>query len=121
MSRLERAGPVRVVHLPLEAEEEVRLVLDDWATDHAAPIASDGRLFDQILGSHEIVFGGQSIAGPLREQHTLELVCPGLGDRIDDRTGGAPELRIVHAGQDLEFLDRFERSTNLRAGTGAER
>ena len=37
--RREDARAVRVVDLPLEADEEVRLVLDDRPAEHAAPIA----------------------------------------------------------------------------------
>ena len=116
----EGPGPVRVVNLPLEAEEEVGLVPDDRTADHAAPIASDRGGLDQILRSDEIVLRRQFVAGRFREEHALELVRPRFGDRVDDRAAGAAELRIVHAGQHLEFLDRFERGADLRARTGTE-
>jgi hypothetical protein len=73
-----------------------------------------------FLGPDEVVRGRQLIARPLREQHTFELVRPRFGDRIDDGAARTAELRVIHAGQYLEFLDRFERSAYLRAGAGAE-
>ena len=114
------ARPVRVVHLPLEAEEELGLVLDDRAADDTAPVASDSRRLRQIPCSDEIIRGRQLIAGPLREQHTLELVRPRLGDRVDDGAARAAKLRVIHAGQHLEFLDRLERGAHLRARAGAQ-
>ncbi len=96
------------------------LVPDNRAADHAAPVAPDRGRLRQVLGPDEIVRGRQPVAGPLGEEHPLELVRPRLGDRVDDGAARAAELRVIHARQHLEFLDRFERRAHLRACAGAE-
>ena len=112
---------VRVVHLPLETDEEVGLVLDDRATDHAAPLPLCNFGFLQLLFVDEKIPGGETVARPVPEHHTLELVRSGLGDGVDDGPACTAELRVVHARDDLKLLDRLERGAHLRARTGAER
>ena len=119
--RRKHARAVRVVHLTFEAEEEVRLVLDDRSADDAAPVPSDRCRLLETLGSDEIIGRRQRVAGHLAEDHALELVGPRLGDGVDDGAARAAPLRVVHARDDLELLDGLERRAHLRPGAGAER
>ncbi len=119
--RFEHARAVRVVDLALEAAEEVQLVLDDRPANHAAPFALGGGGLREVVAVDEIVLGRQRVGCAVAEQHAPQLVGAGLADGVDDRAAGAAELRVVHAGQDLEFLDRLEWRPHLRAGARAER
>ena len=108
-------GAVRLVHLPFETEEEMRLVSDDWTAEHKAPLTfCDLRLREVPLFCKE-VFRGQAIACRVGKRHAAEGVGPLLGDDIDDRCARAAILRPVHAGHHVKFLDRLERRAHLRA------
>ena len=118
--RRKDACPVGIVHLPLETEKEVGLVFDDRAADHTAPFAFLGGRFLQVALFDQKIRGRQFVAGGVPEQHTTELVGPGLGDGVDDGAARAAELRVIRAGDDLKLLDRLERGADLRARAGAE-
>src|SRR5262249_25959865 len=102
-------------------EEELRLVPDDRTADDAAPVAAHRRRLRQSLRSNEVVFRGEGVRRGGREHHALELVGSALGDRVHDRAAGAAELRVVHAGEDLDLLNRLDRRAYLRPRAGAER
>ena len=42
----------------------------------------------------------------------MKVVGSGLGDDVDDAAGGAAELRVGPAGDDLKFLDGFKGDVN---------
>src|SRR4029079_17598516 len=92
---------------PLEAAEKVNLVLHDRAAHGAAPALVLRVRFRQTLFLREEVLRRQV---PILEEGkpgAAELVGARLGNGVDYRTRGAAVLRVVLAGDDLEFLNRF--------------
>ena len=113
--RRKHASAVRVVDLALQAEEEVRLVLDDRTADHAAPIPLGRGRLGQILRLDEVVLGDPGVVREGAEHHALELVGAGLRHGVDHGAARPAELGVVHARQHLELLDRLQRRPHLRA------
>ena len=58
------------------------------------------------------VFDGQTFEPLVMEEAAVRLVGARLGDDVDDAAGGAPELGVGAAGDDLEFLHRVERDVD---------
>ena len=119
--RREHARPVGIVDLPFETDEEMRLVPDDRPADHAAVFPFRRRRLVEVVRSNEIVSRCQPVRRAVSEEDSLEFVGSGFRDRVDDRTARAAELRVVHAGDNLELLDRFQRSPDLRARARPQR
>ena len=104
VQRGRRAFPVL-----LGGKQEERLVLPDWTVDAEAVLVDvlvglglvarveEERVGRQVLAPHEVV------------ADAVEAVRAGLERHVDDAAGGAPVLRVVRVGRDLELLHGFGR------------
>src|SRR5262245_40266380 len=98
-----------------EAAEEVQLIAHDRTANGAAPaLVLRVRLGQPLLLRKEIL-GRQAAVLEEAERAAPHLIGAGLGHRVDDGPRRPTVLRIVLAGDDLEFLNRLNRRPRLRA------
>ena len=69
----------------------------------------------EIVLVHEEVLGAHRLVRVEQEPGAVEAVGARLGHRVDDGAGGAAELGVVLADQDLRFLHALDRHAHLAA------
>ena len=117
---VEPLRPGRVGEPPLEAREEVRVVLHDRPAEYAAELVLVVRRLDcaRVLLEQlvvEVVARRHRGVGAVAEAGAGPLVRPPLGHRVDDGAAGAAELGVELPADDLELLHRLDRHLDLAA------
>jgi hypothetical protein len=104
---------------PLEAEEEESVLPEagDRAAERAAVLVLVMAL-TRRAGRVELEgVGVQLVVAPEVEGRAVEVLGAALQDRVDRAAAGAPVLRVVGVGHDLEFLHRVHVGRELPGAT----
>ena len=118
--RRERVAASLGIEDPIQAVEEVRLVLLDGTAEGTAPVLLRRFGLGEVVLRDKKVLRRHLVVRVRVEEAAVKRVRALLGDHVDDRAGRAAELGVVLIGQHLEFLHGVERRTNLAAARGAE-